>query len=116
MIRLTLPFPISTNRIWRAYKGRNILTEDYRRWKALAASEIALQRPERLIGAFRITATLYRRDRRKLDLDNRAKALLDALVAAKVIEDDSLAHQITLRWGEGIVPGGRAEVELEEVR
>ncbi len=117
MIQLWLPFPPSTNRLWRTVKGRVLVSEDYRKWKALAAQEIALQRPGKVEGPFSIVVTLYRPDKRRRDLDNvGTKAILDSLTTAGVIEDDRFAQSILLRWGVQPVldPGAHIQIEAAE--
>ena len=36
-----------------------------------------------------------------MDIDNRAKAVMDVLQHCKVITDDCLANRITMMWSEG---------------
>jgi len=49
---------------------------------------------------------------RAFDIDNRAKALLDALEYAGLMTDDEQVDQLTLIRGEKI-PGGLVIVEIE---
>jgi crossover junction endodeoxyribonuclease RusA len=51
--------------------------------------------------------------RRKYDLDNRAKALLDSLEHAKIFPDDEQVDSLTLVRGE-FVKGGNAKVWVVE--
>jgi crossover junction endodeoxyribonuclease RusA len=53
-------------------------------------------------------------DRRAFDLDNRLKALLDALAHAGVYEDDGQIDELNIQRGP-IVPGGKAIVEVTEI-
>jgi crossover junction endodeoxyribonuclease RusA len=58
--------------------------------------------------------TLYPRDRRKQDIDNRIKALWDALADAGVYEDDSQIDVLIVQRGE-IKKGGGCLVLIEEI-
>jgi Holliday junction resolvase RusA-like endonuclease len=44
-------------------------------------------------------------DRRRRDVDNLGKAVLDLLTAHQVIEDDAKVISITSRWDSAIPPG-----------
>lgn len=52
-------------------------------------------------------------DHRRYDIDNRLKALLDALVDAHVMKDDSMVDKIILERGP-VVPGGMVRVWIQE--
>jgi crossover junction endodeoxyribonuclease RusA len=58
--------------------------------------------------------TLYPKDRRKQDIDNRIKALWDALASAGVYEDDSQIDVLIVQRGE-IKKGGGCLVMIEEL-
>lgn len=107
-ITLTLPYPVSTNRLWRAVNGRNIKSAEYRAWEEEAGYMIVSQRPGHIAGKFDLHLTFGRPDKRRRDLGNLEKPVSDALVRFEVIEDDCLAQKITLEWGE--VEGVRAVV------
>lgn len=49
-------------------------------------------------GKFGIYAVFVRKDKRKRDLDNLFKGLLDILTSMKIIEDDSLMENIAAEW------------------
>ena len=52
--------------------------------------------------------------RRKDDLDNRFKAILDSLTAAGVYDDDSQIHALSIARKE-VVKGGRIYVVVEKI-
>jgi crossover junction endodeoxyribonuclease RusA len=58
--------------------------------------------------------TIYPRDRRKQDIDNRIKALWDALADAGVYEDDSQIDVLIVQRGE-IRKGGGCLVLIDEL-
>ena len=125
-ISLTLPFPPSANSIWRAVNGRNIVSAPYRKWRraAMDALHEQLRRwPERpvLPGLYAMTLVTDRPDMRARDLSNTIKAVEDVLTpprknkpGAHVVEDDSRAQQILLRWSSAApTKAARVSVLLE---
>lgn len=98
---ITLPMPPSINRLYRAVRGRNIMSETYRTWKAEAGTALMAQRPRKITGKVSILTEISPQDRRRRDLDNVGfKAVLDLLVAMRIIEadDSSCVREITARW------------------
>lgn len=97
---VVIPFPPSANSLWRAVKGRNIMSAKYRDWLADAGQCLAQQRPAKVTGPVNLTIELTAPDKRKRDLDNRLKPAIDLLVKHGVIEadDNSVVRQITARW------------------
>lgn len=101
MTSITLPFPPSVNALYRAVKGRTILSAQYRSWQTLAGLTLATQRPEKVTGPVTVTVELTPPDKRKRDIDNAGfKAVLDLLVKHSVIEadDSTIVREITARW------------------
>lgn len=119
MIELTLPFPPSTNAIWRAIvqKGRvrNILSKPGREYRKSATEAAQAQYSGKPIqGRLSVTITLHAPTRRAYDVDNRAKAALDAITHAGVWGDDEQVDQLTIIRGEQ-AKGGGCLVQIEEV-
>lgn len=67
----------------------------------------------RLSARVRMFVALYPPDRRR-DVDNYAKALLDSLVEAGVLADDSQVDDLRLVWCAA-TPGGRAVVTIQPI-
>jgi crossover junction endodeoxyribonuclease RusA len=67
-----------------------------------------------LLGHLVVTLTAFPPDKRRRDLDNLPKVVLDSLTKAGVWKDDSQIQRLTIQWG-AIWPGGVLEVEIEEV-
>lgn len=102
---LTLPYPPSVNRMWRTpnagpLAGRTMLSSDGRRYRADVAMVVAAYRQSARSGAIsgrhwpvecRLSVDIEARmpDRRKRDIDNLPKAVLDALTHTGVWADDS---------------------------
>jgi crossover junction endodeoxyribonuclease RusA len=109
MLELELPFPPSVNSCWRAVRGRTILSARGREYRAKAIR--ACRDAEVVDGPVSVKIYLYPPDRRRRDVDNYAKAILDALVHARVLRDDSLIDRLVL---VRMPPeaGGRAVVRI----
>ena len=100
-----LPFPPSTNRIWRHdgnHRNRMIhLSPEYRKWKDKADVAVVANGCWRkrvvMPGRFSVLILLSRA-RQRGDLDNRIKALLDWAQRVELILDDKFCEEITARW------------------
>jgi crossover junction endodeoxyribonuclease RusA len=62
-------------------------------------------------GSLKVELLAHPPDRRRRDLDNLQKALLDAVVAAGVIEDDSNIDDLRVIRGP-VFPGGKVDVVI----
>lgn len=113
MIKFTLPFPPSVNTYWRMFRNRMIISAKGREYRKavqdIVASELVIVRHKPL----RVEIVAYRPDRRKRDLDNLLKAPLDAMTHCKVWDDDSQIHELTIKWGEGIM--GMLTIKITEL-
>lgn len=102
-VRITLPYPVSVNALYRSVGGRSILSERYRKWKAEAGLTLMAQRPKKVKGPVSVLVELRPPNKRRRDIDNVGfKAVLDLLVAMQIIEADDgrCVKEITGRWVE----------------
>ena len=92
---LELPLPPSVNTYWRNFRGRTVLSAGGRAFKAAVQEHVTVNNIPKL-GQQRLGATIsiFPRDKRAIDLDNRLKALLDSLQDAGVFDDDSQFDRI----------------------
>lgn len=93
-------------------KVRSVKSKTYAAWKAAAAWEIAAARPGKISGPYRLYIAVQRdwRSKRAKDIDNLIKPCSDALVAAGIVTDDSLAEEVNAKWVDNL--GGPAVVAL----
>ena len=113
----TFDFPPSVNTHWRTYRGRMILSERGRDYRAAVCETLSRYESADwpLTGRLGVYIVLQRGDRRKYDIDNYVKPILDALQAGGVIEDDEQVDEIELRRGP-VQPGdGMALVGVEQI-
>lgn len=117
-ITIELPWPPSTNRIWRnvVVRGRpqTLLSVEGRQFRTLAAQHCLIARVagKNLAGRLDVSLVAMPPDRRARDLDNVLKATLDALTHAGVWLDDSQIDRLTVSRGE-ITKGGRLVVTIK---
>lgn len=93
MNQLVLEFPgMSHNSFYRIYRGRYTISPAGRNFRIMVLSSI----PDEfkiVTGPVRVTIKFSFRDRRKRDLDNLTKALLDSL-KNRAFEDDSMIYEL----------------------
>lgn len=115
MITLTLPFPPSVNGYWRNINGRTLLSAKGRAYKkAVARLAQWNYAAKQLESRLEVLVILHPPDRRKRDIDNSMKALLDSMQAAGVYLDDSQIDRLVIERGE-VEKGGAAIVTIKEI-
>lgn len=112
---LELPYPPSTNMLYRRSGFHTYLTTEGKMYKQGVADYVS----ENLIPKFgeaklKITFTLRPRDKRKRDISNCIKIAEDALQDAGVFSDDFQIQELTIRRGEQI-SGGLLLVTIEDI-
>lgn len=112
-LEFTLPFPPSVNHYWRNFRGRMVIGARGRAYRKAAIEAIGDQGVplDGIGGPLKVELLAHPPDRRRRDLDNLQKALLDAVVAAGVIEDDSNIDDLRVIRGP-VFPGGKVEVVI----
>ena len=113
MIELPLWVP-TTNTLYRNVGGRMVMSKRARQFYAAGLPYVKTANPP-LAGRLSVTIHLHPPDKRRRDLDNHLKGLLDLLTKCQVWEDDSQVDELTVRR-ETIVPKtGLVTVEIWEL-
>lgn len=97
-VSFTMPMPPSVNQIFRNLPGKGrVKTGAYDDWRAFAVTSIRRQQIAALTGRVLV---LFGVERMSLsaDIDNRIKAMLDAMVEARVIVDDRYVTGFAVAW------------------
>jgi Holliday junction resolvase RusA-like endonuclease len=102
MIQAVLPYPPSTNRLWRySAQGRAYLTPEAKAWKEAAAWAIKaaiMKGFSPSVGKFQLHIEAGRPDKRRRDIDNLFKITLDAVQLSGAVDNDSEAEYVGGHW------------------
>jgi len=111
-MRLVLPWPPSINNYWRNVKGRVLISKAGRQYRT---DVIKLCRGRMTDDAkLYVSIEAFPPDKRRRDLDNIPKALLDALEKGGIYKDDSLIDHLEIIRMEP-VNLGKVIVTIEEI-
>lgn len=108
-LSLTLPWAPSVNHYWRRRGPAYFIAKEGQQFRAEVArlaQAAGIRAP--MLGPVGVQILASAPDRRRRDLDNIAKALLDALGHAGVYEDDAQITRLELAWMEP----GRGQVSV----
>ena len=113
-LQFDLPYPPSVNHYWRRVGARTLISRQGRAFRESVCSLLALRRLHPLDGWLKVHLQIYPPDRRRRDVDNIQKPVLDALQHAGVYRDDfQIVSLITDRMQP--VQDGRLEVSITQV-
>ena len=92
-----LPYPPSTNRLWRYTKNGVYRTAKY--VKYINDCKLLHMHPGPPLDApVRMEILAHPPDKRRRDLDNLSKSLCDLAIHLRLIEDDHWIHELYMRW------------------
>jgi crossover junction endodeoxyribonuclease RusA len=113
MIVFDLPLPPSINHYWGQSGHRRYVSKAGVAFKEKVAEYVIDYKVPKL-GTARIamSVVLFPKDRRKQDIDNRIKALWDALADAGVFDNDEQIDTLFIERGE-IKKGGGCRVYID---
>ena len=117
MIKLTLPFPPSSNRYWRSIVNngrlRVLKSKEAREFREACFWAAKAKVKRMLEGPVALSLMVYFPDRRG-DLDNRVKQLFDGLQGAVYANDSQIMHYEVTRKFDKENPSVAVEVFLWE--
>lgn len=114
MITLTLPLPPTINTYYGTHGNRRYIKPAGIAFRKAVAEIVASAAHKTLEGRVSLFAAIYPADRRKQDIDNRAKSLQDALTHAGVWLDDEQIDDLHLVRRE-VIKGGQVKVVITEL-
>lgn len=109
-MKLTIPYPPSTNRLYRNVKGIMVKSAEARNYAFSVALLARTHHLKPFEGEVAVTMDFYR-PRKSGDLDNRLKAVLDALQGTGFVNDSQVVEIIARRFDDARRP--RVEVVIE---
>jgi len=114
---LTLPMPVSVNAYYRAIvRGRiccSILSKKGREFKERVANMVSDSQKQPTDKPVMVIIKLYPATKRKFDVDNYLKSLLDSLIGIAYIDDEQI--QCLAVSKEPVFKGGKCEIKIKEV-
>ena len=99
-IAIDLPWGPSLNSIWRKGNNRIYRNPKYIKWINEAGWLVKLGKHKRIDGQFSATIILNPPTKRRYDMDNQVKVLLDLAQKTNLIEDDYLCRLLIVSYGE----------------
>lgn len=116
-----LPFPPSVNNYYAVVRGRKILSKRGREYKRGAAQHLLVWGLQRIEGPVWVELLYVPPDRRRRDLDNLLKPVLDSLTEAGIYGDDSQVKIINAEMAAPdkheprcVVRIGKLDIERED--
>ncbi len=113
MLELELPFPPSVNHYYRRVGPRTLISKEGRAYREKVCSVLRGLGVMELPGRLAMVIDAFPPDRRRRDLDNMQKSLLDSLEKGGAYRDDSQIDLLAIRRKER-VSGGAVIVALQQ--
>lgn len=112
-MRLSLPYPPSVNSYWRHTRtGQTYISEAGQEFRH--AVRVLMLGTQPIDGPLSVEVELWPPDRRRRDIDNPLKGLLDALQHGGAYRDDNQIERLLIER-RAVLPPGKCEVSIEEL-
>ena len=112
MINIELPYPPTVNHYYRHVGYKTLISKDGRNYRKTVCVAMMIAKVKTMTGPVALTIDVYPPDRRRRDLDNLLKSLIDSLEHGGAFKDDSQIVKITATKHEP-TKGGKAIVRIE---
>lgn len=109
-----LPWPPSVNHYYRHVGARVLISRDGRRYREMIVSRFRSENIKTFRCPVELGIELYPPDKRRRDVDNSLKCLLDSFTHGGLYEDDSQIQKITITKRDAMPPHGMAYVRIKE--
>lgn len=108
-----IPWPPTSNTMFGLKGHHRFVSKTYADWKDTAGEHLMQQRPDKFDEPVCISIRLRAPTKRKWDIDNRVKPILDLLVSHQIIADDNslLVRRIDVRADDYDAPGAHVTIE-----
>jgi crossover junction endodeoxyribonuclease RusA len=109
---IELPWPPSVNHYYRRVGPRTLISREGRKYRQEICAIVRGLHLSELSGDLVMSIKAYPPDKRRRDVDNLLKSLLDSLQHAGVYHDDSQIKKLSVEMLEPCRPNGRAIVRI----
>jgi len=113
-VTVELPWPPSVNHYYRRVGPRTLISRAGREFRRRVARILAARRLPPALGRLAVTVEVYPPDRRRRDIDNLLKAVLDACQHGGAFPDDSRIVWLLIHRTQ-VVRGGRVVVTIRDL-
>lgn len=114
-MEITLPYPPSINHYYgRTKRGQVFIKPKGRKFRADSVAIILPMRLKVITGRVKCHILINCPDKRRRDVDNIAKPVLDAMQHAGAYKDDCQIDYLTIERGE-VVKGGKIVVRITDL-
>lgn len=115
MVTLELPWPPSVNHYYRHVGPRVLISREGRNYREMVANRIKAEGIKKLVGDVEVCIHLYPPDKRRRDVDNVLKCLLDTLTAGELYNDDSQIKTLHISKLEPMPPDGAVILTVVDI-
>ncbi len=112
-LSFALPYPPSVNHYWRHVWAKILVSAEGREYRKRVAALLTGTKP--MVGPLSVSVEIHPPDRRRRDLDNCMKSLLDALQHGGAYEDDSQIARLLVERRD-VMDGGKAVVAIDSIK
>lgn len=114
LVKKTLPYPPTVNHYYARQKnGATYIGLEGKAYRS--AVSYCFIKTKKLTGKLRVSIDVYPPDKRRRDLDNLNKCLLDSLQCAGIIKDDYDIDELSMKRKEVTKPG-KVIITIEEIK
>jgi Holliday junction resolvase RusA-like endonuclease len=114
MITFELPWPPSVNHYYRHVGPRVLISKQGRVYRDVVAARIRDSKVKTFGKWVVLEIQLYPPDRRRRDIDNVLKCILDTLTVAELYNDDSQVKFLSVEKLEPLPPEGMVVLTIKE--
>lgn len=113
-MRFDLPYPPSVNHYYILVNNRKVLGKRGREYREEVERIVSQTKCKTLEGRLSVSIRAHMPDRRKRDIDNVLKCLLDSMEKAGVFLDDSQIDRLVIQRCP-VIKGGLISISIEEI-
>jgi len=113
--QMVLPYPPTVNTYYRNINGRTLISKRGREYRHVVASMVASSGNKPMAGRLKADIAVYLPDRRRRDLDNLLKGLMDSLQHGGAYKDDCQVRDYHIYDAGFDKPEGHVVVRLEAI-